>query len=133
MADAVVIDCPMPPSVNALWRRSAGRSGMYIDRRYATWKRVWDSIIMATVPRPKVKGHFAATITLNDKQRRGDADNRAKAVLDALQRCGIIENDSLADSITVRWGFAPEGCRIMVTPLPDRSLTRPQPSEEAHP
>ena len=127
MADAVLIECPMPPSVNALWRRRAGTKGMYIDHRYATWKRVWDSIIMATVPRPKVRGHFAATITLSDRKRRGDADNRAKAVLDALQRTGIIENDSLADSVTVCWGVAPEGCRVMLVPLPDRSLTRHQP------
>lgn len=121
MADSVIIECPMPPSVNALWRRSAGRSGMHIDRRYATWKRVFDSIIMATVPRPKVHGHFAATITLSDAARKGDADNRAKAVLDALQRCAIIENDSLADSVTVRWGYAPEGCRVMLTPLQARA------------
>lgn len=131
MADSIVIDCPMPPSVNALWRYSRQRKAPIISTRYATWKRVWDSIIMATVPRPKLLGHFAATITLSDKQRRGDADNRAKAVLDALQRCDIIENDSLADSITVRWGFAPEGCRVMLIPIPDRSIPRHQPAEEA--
>lgn len=121
MADSIVIDCPLPPSVNALWRRRNGQKSFYLDSRYATWKRVWDSIIMATVPRPKVHGHFAATITLSDKARKGDADNRAKAVLDALQRCEIIENDSLADSVTVRWGYAPEGCRVMLVPLTARA------------
>lgn len=121
MADSVLIDCPMPPSVNALWRRRGGQSSYYLAPRYATWKRVFDSIIMATVPRPKIVGHFAATITLDEAKRKGDADNRAKAVLDALQRCAIIENDSLADSVTVRWGFAPEGCRVMLIPLPKRA------------
>lgn len=120
MADSIVIKCPMPPSVNALWRRREGQTSFYLTPRYATWKRVFDSIIMATVPRPKIVGHFAATITLNEAKRKGDADNRAKAILDALQRCAIIENDSLADSITIRWGYAPEGCHVMLTPLQKR-------------
>jgi Holliday junction resolvase RusA-like endonuclease len=131
MADSVVIDCPMPPSTNALWRRRNGQKSFYLAPRYATWKRAWDAIIMAMVPRPKVRGHFAATITLSDKKRRGDADNRAKAILDALQRCAIIENDSLADSITIRWGFAPEGCRVMLIPIPDRSTIHHQPEARA--
>jgi len=131
MADAVLIECPMPPSVNTLWRRRQGQHSMYLDGRYATWKRVFDSIVMAIVPRPKVKGHFAATITLSEKERRGDVDNRAKAVMDALQRCAIIENDSLADSITIRWGFAPEGCRVMLIPIPDRSTIHHQPEARA--
>lgn len=116
MPDSVVIDCPMPPSVNAIWRNRRGRSKPYLDERYATWKRVFDSIIMATVPRPKVLGNFIVSITLNAAKRKGDADNRAKAVLDALQRCGIIENDKLADSVTIRWGYAPDGCTVIVTP-----------------
>lgn len=119
MADAVVIDCPMPPSVNRLWRHRRDRKKPYLDARYASWKRVFDSIIMATVPRPKVRGHFAATITLSAAKRKdnSDADNRVKALLDALQKCAIIENDSLADSVTVCWGHAPEGCRVMLIPL----------------
>lgn len=120
MPDSVVIDCMMPPSVNRIWRSRRGANGKpsyYLDRRYETWKRTFDTVIMATRPRPKIAGHFHAYITLNELKRRGDADNRAKAVLDALQRCEIIGNDKLADSVTIRWGHAPEGCRIMLTPV----------------
>lgn len=132
--DAFVIDCPMPPSVNSLWRSGSGRGGKrqyFLSERYKTWKRVFDSIVMAMVPRPKVAGHFIASITLNANKRKGDADNRAKAVLDALQRCGIIENDSLADSITVRWGYAPEGCNIVLTPVRESVRFAPREPAEA--
>ena len=110
----------MPPSVNSLWRSGTGFDGKrryHLSARYETWKRTFDSVVMAMVPRPKVKGNFHITITLNAAKRKGDADNRAKAVLDALQRCAIIENDKLADSVTIRWGHAPEGCQIMLTPV----------------
>lgn len=121
------IHCPMPPSVNAIWRSGRSKSGkkqFYSSDRYKTWKRVFDNIIMAMVPRPRIEGRFYVSIVLNEKRRRGDADNRVKAVLDALQRCGIIEDDKLADSVSVRWGHAPEGCSIFLYPLPD--VTRPK-------
>lgn len=116
----VTIEVPMPPSVNQIWRarRSArnGKPSFYLDARYATWKRAADNIILATVPRPRIMGHFEVTIVLNAEKRRGDADNRAKAAMDFLQRAGVIENDKLANSVTTVWGFAPTGCRIEVWP-----------------
>lgn len=119
----VVIDCPMPPSVNRLWRNRVGRSKPYISYRYAKWKRHFDSVIMATIPRPKMPGRFVASIILDERKRRhnSDADNRIKALLDALQRCEVIENDALATSVTVRWGPA-DGCRVYL--YPDHSLRR---------
>lgn len=114
-ADHFSLSWPMPPSVNRIWRSRRGSNGkpsFYLDRRYETWKRVVDNLVMATRPRPRITGHFTVSITLNEGKRRGDADNRAKVILDALQRCAIIENDKLADSVLVRWGYAPEGCRV---------------------
>lgn len=116
-----VLAVPYPPSVNRIWRSRRGAGGkpsFFLDRRYQTWKRVFDNIVMAERPRPKVVGHFCASITLDHSKRRSntDADNRAKVILDALQRCGIIENDSLADRVTVQWGVAPEGARVTVIP-----------------
>lgn len=128
MTETVSISCPIPPSVNRIWRNVRGRTKPHLDRRYETWRRVFDNIIMATRPRPKVSGHFIAIITLSDKKRRSnaDADNRAKALMDALQRCEIIENDSLADSVTIRWGYAPEGCMVTL-----RAVEEVSPRQEA--
>ena len=118
--EMVELSLPFPPSLNRIWRSRRGANGKptyYLDRRYETWKRVCDNIIMATRPRPKVAGHFDITITLHDAKRRGDADNRAKGVLDVLQRAGVIENDSKADHVSIGWGYAPEGCCIRIYPV----------------
>lgn len=126
MSENITIHCPLPPSTNRIWRSRRGANGkpsFYLDRRYETWKRVFDNIIMATRPRPKVGGPFIAFITLSrDKLPPGsDPDNRIKALFDALQRAEIIENDKLAESITVRKGYAPEGCTVVLSPY--RSVT----------
>jgi crossover junction endodeoxyribonuclease RusA len=123
---STVINLPMPPSVNSLWRHGKGR--VFCSKRYRTWLRVADTYYLANkrywLP---VKGHFRAVITLNEKKRRGDADNRVKAVFDFLQRVEIIENDSLCDGVTVEWGWAPEGCHVLLIPssLPVTAPGRP--------
>lgn len=116
----IAIALPFPPSVNRIWRSKsygAGKApGHYLDPRYATWKRVCDNEVMAMRPRPRVEGRFHVTLILNEKKRANrDADNFAKAPLDFLQRAGVIENDKLADSVSIRWGYAPEGVRIEIT------------------
>lgn len=114
------IELPFPPSVNRIWRARRGhgfKPTFYLDRRYETWKRACDNLLLANrrAWRP-VAGHFRIEIVLDDKKRRGDADNRAKATLDWLQRAELITNDSLADDVRIRWGYAPAGCRIEIVP-----------------
>lgn len=119
----ITIALPFPPSVNRIWRSRTGANGkpsFYLDTRYATWKRVCDSEFMALRPKPKVAGNFGLVLILNEKKRKSntDADNRMKAVLDWLQRVKVVENDALADAVEVRWGYAPEGCRIEISTAP---------------
>lgn len=82
---------------------------MYLSREYRAWKRHADAMMMGKMPRP-MRGHFDVEITLDETKRAGDADNRAKVVLDWLQRVELIENDKLADNVRVGWGEAPFGC-----------------------
>ncbi len=135
MTTAVELSLPFPPSVNRIWRSRRGHNGkptFYLDRRYETWKRVCDNLLMATRPRPRVTGPFTISITLHEAKRRGDADNRVKAVLDWLQRGGVIENDSLADTVSISWGYAPEGCCVRIYPSePARRRQMPLPLEAA--
>lgn len=118
---ALVIDLPRPPSVNAIWRSRTGANGKpqyYLDKRYATWKRAADNLCMAKGWRKQaLKGPFKAIITIDSTRRNlnSDIDNRAKAVLDFLERAGIIENDKLCEKVAVQWGRAPEGCRVVLT------------------
>ena len=60
-----------------------------------------------TVGEP-IKGHFTYHVSLDWSKRKSnmDGDNfGSKVILDFLQRNGLIENDSLADSGT--WAWAP--------------------------
>lgn len=109
-----IIDLAMPPSVNSIWRHSRSTGKVYLADRYKTWKRDADNRYLAHkrdwLP---IKGRFSIVITLDArKQGRSDPDNRVKAALDWLQRVELIENDNLCASLLVRWGRAPEGCRI---------------------
>ncbi len=108
------IHCPLPPSANSLWRRGSGRT--YLHPAYRKWRDDFIVLVQLMKPRPRLDGYFQCTITLNPKKLRkgSDIDNRIKPALDALEHAGVIENDKLARSITVRYGEAPDGCHIML-------------------
>jgi Holliday junction resolvase RusA-like endonuclease len=111
-----VIDLPMPPSLNSIWRYGKGRA--FKSARYVAWLRAADAeFLLHRKEWAPVKGHFRVYIVLNEKKRRGnaDCDNRGKALLDFCQRVGLIENDALCDRVVLEWGYAPSGCRILIT------------------
>ena len=47
--------------------------------------------------------------------RRMDIDNRAKAVMDALQELRIIADDCLANRVLMMWSLEIEWCEITIT------------------
>lgn len=121
---AFVLDLPMPPSVNAIWRARRGQGGgkpqFYLDAKYKAWKLQCDGIYMAT--RPKVRLATPVKVDLHFDwhavRKHSDLDNRQKAVLDWLQRVGILENDNQVRSLTANWGEnMPNGCRVTVEAL----------------
>lgn len=104
----VTLELPYPPSVNAIWRFS-GKSA-YVSKQYAAWKKHADAAFLEqksqkTVGTP-IKGAFEVTMTFSERQRRWntDLDNRIKTTMDALQRFGLIENDSKCQKLTAAWG-----------------------------
>jgi Holliday junction resolvase RusA-like endonuclease len=52
-----------------------------------------------------IKGGFEVHLAFSrDKRRKNsDLDNRIKVCLDAMERFGLIENDSLAEEIRATW------------------------------
>jgi Holliday junction resolvase RusA-like endonuclease len=112
--EPIVIDLPMPPSVNAIWR--SGRRRVFRSAAYTNWIRLADAELMARrqFPKKKIEGPFAAHITLSRKVR-GDLDNRVKGLLDFLQSREIIRNDSDCQRLTVERGEAAAGCRLTLT------------------
>jgi crossover junction endodeoxyribonuclease RusA len=120
-ARPIMIDLPFPPSANSIWaskRNKFGKPMIFRSKRYEAWKRECFALLMAQRP-GKVRGPFFATITLGTHKRRkdSDADNRIKPTLDLLEVAEIIENDKYAERVTVQWGEAPEGCRVLLEPV----------------
>lgn len=113
MTGPVVIDLPMPPSVNRLWR-IGHHGGMYLHPAYEAWKtQVGLTLVVSGRPKPRIAGPFRARIVLDASRRRGDCDNRIKAVLDALHRYRVTDDDSLCTHVSAEWGDdAPLGCRV---------------------
>lgn len=115
-----VIDLPFPISTNRIWRRGTNpysrKPVTYLSPEYKTWRKTADNLVLSQRIKP-VKGPFSAQIVLDKSKRaRRDCDNYTKSTLDFLQRAGIIENDRLAEQVTVSWGDAPTGARITLTP-----------------
>jgi Holliday junction resolvase RusA-like endonuclease len=115
----IVIDLPMPPSVNAIWCHGRGRT--WLDPKYASWKREADQEAMASrvlVGIKPIDGPFRANIAINYQmvRKNSDIDNKIKAVLDFAQKAGIVTNDKNCVRVEAHYGDAPKGCRLTVTP-----------------
>lgn len=123
--DTITLDFPIPPSLNRLWRsgknRKTGKIIVYKSSIYNTWlKQFW---IAWFENKPQgfrtIDGPFDAEILVAPSHKR-DADNSAKATLDAAQRIGIIHNDSQARRViqeVVTPDRAPLGARLIIRPL----------------
>jgi crossover junction endodeoxyribonuclease RusA len=120
-ARPITVDLPYPPSANSIWRSKRnkyGKPAIFRSKAYEAWKRECMTLLM--VQRPgTLRGPFFATITLGVHKRRSnsDADNRIKPMMDLLQAAEVIENDKFAERVTVQWGEAPEGCRVLLEPV----------------
>jgi len=98
---SVVLQLPVPPSLNALWIHPPGRRGRVRSPEYAQWITVagWEAR-RQLVAVPRIEGAFRAAIVVPQSSRR-DLDNWPKALLDLAQTVGAIANDSGMRSFTV--------------------------------
>jgi Holliday junction resolvase RusA-like endonuclease len=113
----LVLNLPLPPSVNALFANVPGR-GRVRTKVYRTWSKTALDFAWLSKPQggfPRFDGAFDVQITVALKMR-GDIDNRIKPLLDFLASAGIIENDkhahgaSIARSADIHAGM----CRVHV-------------------
>jgi len=114
---AIMIDLPLPPSVNQLWRWN--RKGVRPSERYRDWKKAADGLAMVQRAHRlgAIPGRFEATILCAERANR-DLDNMSKAVLDWAQSRRFIVNDKLCRKLTLEWvepKRAPDGCRLILT------------------
>lgn len=111
-----VLDVPVPPSVNRT--RSVNWAGACDVK---AWQKRAGMMLMASgqyrraqksIPRFEIK------IVLCETLCRLDLDNASKHAIDFLRHLGIITNDGPKQMrrVTIEWGLAPAGCRLIVRP-----------------
>lgn len=114
-----MLTLPFPPSANRIWRNVYGRT--LKSESYRVWMRA--AIGAIAIGRPTVvSGPFHVSILADrpDKRRR-DLDNLAKPILDALKCAAVIDDDHLAQSISLSWSdrapAKPGAVRVQVEPV----------------
>jgi crossover junction endodeoxyribonuclease RusA len=119
----VTLSLPFPPSTNNLWVGARGR--VRLTDTYRQWKiDAEDAVRQQKIGSGEpIKGKFTYHIVLAESDRKAknghwrDGDNFLKAPLDLLQKCGLIENDCLADAGSWSWGpLDPGTCFLRVYP-----------------
>lgn len=103
----VSLTLPYPPSANMMWRSTRNQKSLYKSSAYVAWINACHAAIPFRL-RDEIKGRFTVTISVDRPDRRKrDIDNLTKPILDVLkptpQLKGVIEDDCLADEITIRW------------------------------
>jgi Holliday junction resolvase RusA-like endonuclease len=109
-----ILDLPLAPSANRLWR--SGRGRVYRSSAYEDWRKEAGWELKAQRP-GRVEGSVEVTITAGKPDgRRRDLDNIAgKALLDLLVEHQVIADDSLVASISSRWDLTvPPGRAIII-------------------
>lgn len=111
------LSLPFPPSANRIWRFVPGQPTPLKSAEYRTWLKAAKAECWGA---RGVQGHFHLRIiaTAPDRRRR-DLDNLCKPVADLLTQAGLIEDDSLAQSIHLEWTATPvKGGSVLVTVTP---------------
>jgi len=114
----------IPPSQNVCYRNVAGK-GRAKTQRYRDWVTAFGyDLNLAMRGQKPIKGPYYIVITIDDatRHRLSDIANREKVLSDALVEHGIVVDDSLAESVTIKWGSAKGGVRVIITeydPLDD--------------
>lgn len=111
------IRLPFPPSVNTMYLNNKGRGrGRIPSPEYEQWRADAAVMLMQQRVRP-VLGRCTVWIDLDDT-RQGDADNRAKPVLDLLVKRGVLGGDSkkYVRRVSIGWETV-DGCRVAIEEL----------------
>lgn len=112
MAWDITLNLPYPPSVNRYWRYT--RCGVRISRAGRMYRDQVGLLLLVQRAKP-LAGDLEMEVDLHppDNKRR-DADNALKAILDACQAGGLYEDDYQISRILVeRRRLRPGGCAIV--------------------
>lgn len=102
---AGAICLPYPPSVNHMWRRA--RNGrVYLSEEARTWREQARWYLRTAGVVQALDGPVAVTIIVFRPRRRGDIDNIAKAILDALNEVAYLDDGQVVQLSMTRYDDA---------------------------
>lgn len=94
----IVLTLPVPPSLNNAFVNT--HRGRVKSAGYKAWLRVASAEAMMQRQR-RIAGRYDLAVLL-PRSMRGDIDNRIKPISDLMVTLGLIDDDSLADSVMAR-------------------------------
>jgi crossover junction endodeoxyribonuclease RusA len=120
----IVLNLPLPPSVNTYRTIFRGRMGISKAGR-AFKEAVSDYVAEYQVPKLGT-ARLQMQVTLYPRDRRKqDIDNRIKALWDALADAGVFDNDEQIDVLMIQRGEIKKGggCLVFIEILEDNKDT----------
>jgi crossover junction endodeoxyribonuclease RusA len=105
VAECIGIHLPMlPPSVNSLYRNVPGRGRVKTDK-YKDWLLEAGLIVNTQLKsNERIEGPYGLRLrAYRPDKRRRDLSNLLKATEDLLVALGVVEDDSLCQSIEAEW------------------------------
>ena len=87
----------IPPSVNHYWLANGKRR--FLTKQAREWKKLTHDCVRNILPRKwkPINNYVRVEITLCFKYRRGDLDNRVKAIFDALNGLVWVDDKQVDD------------------------------------
>lgn len=117
---AMILSLPWPPSVNVYWRHVGAKVLISAEgRAYA--RDVYGCVLTQSVTTLTVfRKTFVEPVSVDivaypPNRVRRDLDNLPKAILDALTKARVWEDDSLVHDLRIRWGEVRKGGEIEIT------------------
>lgn len=108
----IIITVPYPPSINNYWRRRG--PAVYVSAAGKRYRRAVAGIVKIAGVKLQ-QGRLRVNVTLHPPDNRcRDVDNAMKALLDAMERAGVYEDDEQIDELHISRGKPTPGGMAVV-------------------
>lgn len=113
MNKTVRLELPYPPTVNTYWRANGNRR--YISKAGVEFTQEVSLVVKMQKPKPFGDKQVAISVMIHPRSKRKfDLDNTLKAILDALMKAGMYDDDSQIEYIEIARGEAVDGGKAVV-------------------
>lgn len=113
MKKTIRLDLPYPPSVNTYWRSNGKRR--YISPAGVKFTEEVSLVVKMQKPKTFADKQVAISVMIHPRSKRKfDLDNTLKAILDALMKAGMYDDDSQIEYIEIARGEQVDGGKAVV-------------------